>query len=197
MQGKKKNNFGPGTKFSLYIVLTFHIFLKKIIEVQLLCYCVVLCLFLLFSNMNRLLLFSHSIISDYLCNPWTVACRASLSFTISQSLLKLMSIKSVMPSNHLILCRPLLLPPSIFPRTRVFFNESVLWIRWLKYQCFSFSINPSNEYSGLLSFRINWFDLLSVHGTLKSLLHNARGSARAGPQEASSPGEETRPAVHK
>ena len=87
----------------------------------------------------------------------------------SRSLLKLMSIKSVMPSNHLILCWPLLLPPSIFPSIRVFFNESVLHIRWPKYWSFSFSISPSNEYSGLISFRIDWFDLLAVQGTLKSL----------------------------
>ena len=102
--------------------------------------------------------------------PWTAASQASLSFTISLSLLKLMSIESVMPSNHLILCRPLLLPPSIFPSIRVFSNESVLCIRWPKYWSFSFSISPSNEYSGLISFRIDWFDLLAVQGTLKSLL---------------------------
>ena len=90
--------------------------------------------------------------------------------TISRSLLKLMSIESVMPSNHLILCRPLLLLPSIFPSIRVFSDESALRIRWPKYWSFSFSISPSNEYSGLISFRIDWFDLLAVQGTLKSLL---------------------------
>ena len=95
-----------------------------------------------------------------------------LSFTISLSLLKLMSIKSVMPSNHLIFCRPLLLSPSIFPSIRVFSNESVCHIRWPKYWSFSFNISPSNEHSGLISFRIDWLDLLAVQGTLKSLLHH-------------------------
>ena len=103
---------------------------------------------------------------------WTVAHQASLSFTISQRLLKLMSIESVMPSNHLILCHPLLLPPSIFPIIRVFSNESVLCIRWPKYWGFSFSISPSNEYSGLISISIDWIDLLAVQGTLKSLLQH-------------------------
>ena len=101
--------------------------------------------------------------------PWTAACQASLSITIPQSLLKLMSIELVMSSNHLILCNPLLLP-SIFPSIRVFSNESVFCIRWPKYWSFSFSISPSNEYSGLISFKIDWFDLLAVQGTLKSLL---------------------------
>ena len=101
--------------------------------------------------------------------PWTVACQAFLSFTISWSLLKLMFIKSVMPSNHLILCRPLLLLPSVFPSIRVFSNESVLRIRWPKYWSFSFS-STSSEYSGLISFRIDWFELLAVQGALKSLL---------------------------
>ena len=98
--------------------------------------------------------------------------QASLSITNSQSLLKLMSIESVMPSNHLILCRPLLLLHSIFPSIRVFSNESVLCIRWPKYWNFSLSISPSNEYSGLISFRMDWLDLLAVQGTLKSLLHH-------------------------
>ena len=102
--------------------------------------------------------------------PWTAARQASLSINNSQSLLKLMSIESVMQSNHLILGHPLLLPPSIFPSMRVFFKESVLCIRWLKYWSFSFSISPSNEYSGLISFRMDWLDLLAVQGTLKSLL---------------------------
>ena len=108
----------------------------------------------------------------------TAACQASLSVTISQSLLKLMSIEFVMPSNHLILCCPLLLLPSIFPSIRVFSNESALHIRWPKYWSFSFSISPSNEYSGLISFRMNWWDLLAVQGTLKSLLqhHNLKAS---------------------
>ena len=94
--------------------------------------------------------------------PWTAACQTSLSLTISQSLLKLMSIESVMPSNHLILCQPLLLPPSIFLSIRVFSNESVLCIRWSKYWSFHLSISPSHEYSGFISFRIDWFDLLAV-----------------------------------
>ena len=101
--------------------------------------------------------------------PWTAAHQASLSITNSQSLLKLMSVESVMPSNHLILCCPLLLLSSIFPSIRVFSNESVLCIRWPKYWSFSFSVSPSNEYLGLLSFRIDWFDFLVVQGTLKSL----------------------------
>ena len=106
--------------------------------------------------------------------PWTVAHQASLSVTNFQSFLRLMSVESVMPSNHLILCHPLLLLPSMFPSIRVFSSESVLHIRWPKYWSFSFSISPSNEYSGLTSFRIDWLDLLAVQGTLKSLLqHNS------------------------
>ena len=108
-----------------------------------------------------------------LCALWTAACQASLSFTNSWSLLKLMSIESVMPSNHLILCCPLLLLPSIFPGIRVFFNESVLLISWRKYWSFSFSISPSNEYSGLISFRMDWFNLLAVQGALRSLSNTA------------------------
>ena len=102
--------------------------------------------------------------------PWTTACQASLCITNSQSFLKLMSIESVMPSNHLILRHPLLLLPSIFPSMSIFSNESVLCIRWPKYQSFSFNINPSKEYSGLISFRMDWLDLLAVQETLKSLL---------------------------
>ena len=104
-------------------------------------------------------------------SPWIAACQASLSFTISWILLKLMSIESVMLSNHLLFCHPLLLLSSIFPNLRVFSSESVLHIRWPKYWSFSFSISPSNEYSGLISFRMDWFDLLAVQGTLKRLLH--------------------------
>ena len=104
--------------------------------------------------------------------PWTAARQASLSITNSRSFLKLMSIESVMPSNHLILCRPLLLLPSIFPSFRVFSNESVLRIRRPKYWNFRFSVSSSNEYSGLISFRMDWFDLLAVQGTLKSLLQH-------------------------
>ena len=108
--------------------------------------------------------------------PWTAACLSSLSFTISQSLLTLTSIESVMPSNYLVLCRPLLLLPSIFPSIRVFSNKSALCIRWPKY--WSFSISPSDEYSGLISFRMDWFNLLAVQGTLKSLLqhHSSKAS---------------------
>jgi len=116
----------------------------------------------------KLLLYSCSVMSNS-ATPWTAACQASLSFTMSQSLLKLMSIESMMPSNHLILCHPLLLLPSIFPGIRVFSNESILRIRWPKYWNFNFRISPSNEYSGLISFRMDWFDFLAVQGTLKSL----------------------------
>ena len=104
--------------------------------------------------------------------PWSAARQASLSITNSWSLFKLVSIVLVMPSNHLILCHPLLLPPSIFPSIRVFSNESVLCIRWPKYWSLSFSISPSNEYSGLTSFRMDWLDLLAVQETLKSLLQH-------------------------
>ena len=109
---------------------------------------------------------------------WTAAHQASLSFTISQSLLKLMSVEKVMPSKHLIFCYPLLLQPSIFPSIRVFSNESALCIRWPKYWSFSCSNSPTNEYSGLISFRMDWFDLLAVQGTLKSLLqyHSSKAS---------------------
>ena len=103
---------------------------------------------------------------------WTAALQASLSMTNSQSLLQPMSIKSMMPSNHLILCRPLLLLPSVFPSIRVFSNESFLWIRWPKYWSFSFSISPSNEYSGLISLSMDWLDLLAVQGTLKNVFPN-------------------------
>ena len=104
--------------------------------------------------------------------PWTAAHQASLSITNSQSLLKLMSIESVMPSKHLILCCPVLFLPSIFPSIRVFSNESALWIRWPKYWSFSFSINASKEHPGLISFRMDWLDLLAVQETLKSLLQH-------------------------
>ena len=108
--------------------------------------------------------------------PWTAARQASLSITNSWSLLKLMSIESVMPSNQLILCHPLLLP-STFPSIRVFSNESALHIRWPKYWSFSFSISPSNEYSGMISFRMDWLDLLAVQGTCKSLLQHHSSNA--------------------
>ena len=111
-------------------------------------------------------------------NPWTAARQAFLSFTISRSLFRLMSIESVIPSIHLILCHPLLLLASVFPRIRVFSNESAPHFRWQKYWNFSFSISPSNEYSELIFFRIDWFDLRAVQGTLKSLLqyHNSKPS---------------------
>ena len=120
-------------------------------------------------------LFSHV---QLFATPWTVAHQASLSITISQSLLKLKSIESVMPYNHLILCHALLLLPSIFPSIRVFSNESVLFIKWPKYQSLGFNISPSNDYSGLISFRMDWFDLLAVQGTLKSLFqhHSSKAS---------------------
>ena len=113
-----------------------------------------------------------------LTNPWTAACQASLSITNSWSLLKLMSIKLLMPSNHLILCCPLFFLPSIFPSIRVFSKESILHLRWPNYWSFSFSISPSNEYSGLISLRMNWLDLLAAQGTLKSLLqhHSSKAS---------------------
>ena len=122
--------------------------------------------------MTLLVQFSHSVVSES-ATPWTAAHQASLSITNSYGLLKLMSIESVMPSNHLILCRPLLLPPSIFPSVRVFSDESVLRIRWPKYWSFSFSISPFNEYSGLISFKMDWLYLLAVQGTLKSLQHHS------------------------
>ena len=114
---------------------------------------------------------SHSGVRLF-ATPQTAARQASLSITNPRSLLKLMSIESVMPSNHLILCHPLLLPPSIFPSIRVFSNESALCMRWPKLRCFSFSISPSNEHSGLISFRMDWLDFLAVQRTLKSLLQH-------------------------
>ena len=127
------------------------------------------------STLQSVQLFSHV---RLFATPWTAACQASLSITNSQSFFKLMSIALVMPSNHLILCRPLLLPPSIFPSIRVFSNEWAVYIRWPKYWSFSFSVSPSNEYSGLISFRMDWLDLLAVQGTLKSLVqhHSSKAS---------------------
>ena len=121
--------------------------------------------------------FSCSVVSNS-ATPWTAALRASLSITISRSLFKLVSIELVMPSNHLILCHPLLLPPSIFASIRVFPNESVLCIRWPKYWSFSFSISPSNEHPGLITFRMDWLNLFAVQGTLRSLLqhHSSKAS---------------------
>ena len=124
-----------------------------------------------------MLQFSCSVWSDS-ATPWTAGCQASLSINNSQSLLKLMSIELVMPSSHLVLCYPLRLLPSIYPSIRVFSNESVLRIRWPKYWSFCFSISPSNEYSGLISFRTDWFDLCADQGTPKSLLqhHSSKAS---------------------
>ena len=122
--------------------------------------------------------FSCSVMSDSV-TPWTATLQASLSITNSQSLLKLMSIESVMPSNHLILYCPLLFLPSILPSIRVFSNESALRIRWPKYWSFSFNISPSNEYSGLISFRMDWLNLLAVQGTLKSLFQHHSSKANA------------------
>ena len=133
-------------------------------------------------ELMKLLFFFHFVVQSVSCvwifvTPWTAVRQASLSITNSWSLPKLISIESVMPSNHLILCPPLLLPPSIFPSIRVFSNESVLHIRWPKYWSFSFSISPYNEYSGLIFFRMDSFDLLEVQGTLKSLLQHHSSKA--------------------
>ena len=127
------------------------------------------CLLLLNQSLSHVQLF---------VTPWTAAHQASLSFTVPWSLLKVMSIELVMPSNHLICCHTLLLLPSIFPSIRVFSNESALCTRWPKYWSFSFSISPSSEYSGLISFRVDWTDLIAVQRTLKSLLqhHNSKAS---------------------
>ena len=132
--------------------------------------------------------FSGSVVSDSV-TPWIAGHQASLSITNSRSLLKFMFIKSVMPFKHLILCHPLLLPPSIFPSIRNFSNESVLHIRWPKYWSFSFSITPSNEYSRLISFRMDWFDLLAVQGTLKHLPqhHSSKASILRQPSYLYSP----------
>ena len=119
--------------------------------------------FVIVQSLSRVLLFM---------TPWTTTRQTSLSFAISQTLLKPMSIESVMPSKHLIFCHPLLLLPSIFPSIRVFSNETALCIKWPKYWSFSFNFSPSNEYSGLISFRMDWLDLLAVQGTLKSLLQH-------------------------
>ena len=142
------------------------------LKVHLLYYCLlVLCI--LICQFSSVQLLSHVLLFATL---WTAACQASLSITISRSLFKLMSIESVVPFNDLIFCHPLLLP-SIFPSIRIFSNESVLHIKWLKYWSFSFSISPSNEYSGLIYFRGDWFGLLSVQGTLKSLLQHHSSKA--------------------
>ena len=137
--------------------------------------------FFLFLYIHWHLLLSFSSVTQScptLCDPWTTARQASLSITNSWSPPKPMSIESVMPSHHLILCHPLLLLPSIFPSIRVFVNESVLGIRWPKYWSFNFNISPSNEYPGLISFRMDWLDLLAVQGTLKSLFqhHSSKAS---------------------
>ena len=129
-------------------------------------------------SINFLSLIVQSLSRVWLCmTPWTTALQASLSFTVSQSLLKFMFIELMTPSRHLMLCHPLLLLPSIFACIRVLSNESVLHIRCPKYWSFSFSISPSNDYSGLISFRIGWFDLLAIHRTLKSLLQHQNSKA--------------------
>ena len=130
-----------------------------------------------FASVEMLVLFHCSVVSDFVTS-WTAAWQASLFLTTSQSLLKLMSIESMMPANHIILCHPLLILPSICPIIEVFSNELALWIRWPKYQRFHFSISPSNEYSGLVPFRTGWLDLLAVQGNLKSLLqhHSSKAS---------------------
>ena len=141
----------------------------------------ILFLFLLFSaislpnNFSSVQSLSHV---QLFATPWAAACQASLSNTNSRSLPKVISIESVMPSDHLILCRPFLLPPSIFPSIRVFSNELVLPVSWPRYWSFSFNIRPSNEHLGLISFRMDWLDLLAVQGTLKSLLqhHSSKAS---------------------
>ena len=140
--------------------------------------CVYLLPTLLFIShmMNNKVQFSRSVLSNS-ATPWTTARQASLSITNSLSLLKFMSIRLVMPSNHLIFCHPLLLPPSIIPNIRVFSNGSVLRIMWPKFWSFSFSISPPNEYSGLISFIMDWLDLLAVQGTLKSLLQHHSSKA--------------------
>ena len=127
------------------------------------------CPFLEMFQLSSVKLLSHV---RLFATPWTAAGQASLPITNSQSLMKLTSIKSVMPSNHLLLCHPLLFPPSIFPSIRVFSDESILHIRWPKYWSFSFNISPSNEYQGLISFRIDWLDLLAIQGTFKSFLQH-------------------------
>ena len=140
-------------------------------------------LLLLCSTVSRhIVQFSSSVVSNSV-TPWTAALQASLSITNSQSLLKLISIESVMPSNNLILCSPLLFLPSIFPSIRVISNESALHIRWPKYWSFSFSISSSNEHSVLISFKMDWLDLLAVQGTLKSLLqnHSSKASLQCSP----------------
>ena len=131
-------------------------------------------LFINLSIINSVQWLSHI---QLFATPWTAACQTSLSITSSQSLLKLVSIESVMPSNCLFLCHPFLLLPPIFSSIRVFSNESVLHIRWPKYWSFSFIISPSNEYSGLISFKMDWLDLLAVQGTLKSLLQHCSSKA--------------------
>ena len=155
----------------LFLLSSGHSSLYILDTNPLLCKCFLPCSGLL------LLLFSHSVLWDSLrSHGLYVACWASLSFTVSWSLLKFMSIVSVRPSNHLILCCPLLFLPSVFLSIRVFSNEPVLHIRWLEY-CFSFSISPSNEYSGLISFRMDWLDLLAVQVTFKSLLQHQSSKA--------------------
>ena len=150
------------------IIIYSHIWITEMFLLHLQFPSAAIIFFTLFFPLPSTLLFSHWIVSDS-ATPWTAAYQSSLSLPIFQSLLKLMSIESVMPSSHLILSHPLLLLPSVFPDIRVFSNESVLHIRWPKYWSFSFSSSPTNEYSGLIPFRIDLCDLLAVQGTLKNL----------------------------
>ena len=186
------------TSLSMIIFKSIHVAANGIISFLFfgwkICLCVCVCvractyhILFIHSSVNRHLscfhvLLQFSSVQSLSCvqlfaAPWMAAHEASLSITNSRSWLKLMSMESVMPSNHLILCHPLLLPLLIFPSIRVFSNESILCIRWPNYCSFSFSISPSNEYSGLISFRMDWLDLLAVQGTLKSLqLHSSKAS---------------------
>ena len=156
----------------LFFALLYSILLYGYVSI-----CLFPCFFLLLNLLRSSVQFSRSVVSDSV-SPWTTALQASLSITNSRSLPKLMSIESVMPSNHLVLCRPLLFLPSIFPNIRVFSNESALHIRWPKYWSFSFNISPSHEHSGLMSLRMDWLDLLAVQGIVKSHLqhHSSKAS---------------------
>ena len=165
----------------LHRYTTFCLFIVQLIEIQVLStFWLLWMALLLVSCYNIAVAVDSQLLSRVwlFSTPWTAACQASLSFTISWSLLRLMSIESVMPTNHLMFCHPLVFLPSIFPNIRVFSNDLALWIRWPKYWSFSYSISPFNEYSRLISLRTDWLDLLAVQGTLKSLFqhHSSRSS---------------------
>ena len=151
---------------SLGLTVIFHEGPSPVLEIRMTQFCVIQ-----FSSVQS---FNHV---QLFATPWTAACQASLSITNAQNILKLMSTELVMPPNHLIFCSPLLLPPSIFPRIGVFSSESVLHSRWPKYWSFTFSIRPSNKHPGLISFRMDWLDLLAVQGALKSLLQHQNSKA--------------------